>query len=140
MKAKNSKTIQNAFKRFQANEAFALTDGLKSLMDAAVDYALHVHEARYLHSHLETGDSYGWAVGRQGQCIAIKVTQWNDLPNTDAGITEKLRDMAERYSSGKKNKYVGIVMAGMKPDGFYNFDIEVDVLEDTMNMVSGDFD
>lgn len=139
MQAKNAKTIENAFKRLASNEAFAITDGLKNLMDAAVKYALKVHEERYLYNHLETGDSYGWAVGRQGQCIAIKVTQWDDLPSTDAKITDKLRTMAENASSNK-NKYVGIVMAGMKPTGFYNFEIEEDVLDDTMNMIGGDFD
>lgn len=140
MKARNDKTIENAFKRFKANETFAVTDGLKALLDAAVVYALRVHEERYLHNHLETGDSYGWALGIQGQCVAMKVTQWEDLPTTDASITEKLRDMAEQHSAGKINKYVGIVMAGMQPDNFYNLEIEIDVLEDTMNMIGGDFD
>jgi hypothetical protein len=139
MKEKNAKTIENAFKRLAANEGFAITDGLKALMDAAVVYALRVHEERYLHGHLETGDSYGWAVGRQGQCIAIKVTEWTDLPSNNASITNKLRTMAENASTNK-NKYVGIVMAGMKPTGYYNIEIEEDVLDDTMNMVSGDFD
>lgn len=139
MQTKNAKTIENAFKRLASKEAFAITDGLKALMDAAVVYALKVHEERYLHSHLETGDSYGWAVGRQGQCIAMKVTQWDDLPTTDAKISDKLRAMAED-ASANKNKYVGIVMAGMKPAGYYNIEIEEDVLDDTMNMVGGDFD
>lgn len=139
MQTKNAKTIENAFKRLASNEAFAITDGLKALMDAAVVYALKVHEERYLHSHLETGDSYGWAVGRQGQCIAMKVTQWDDLPTTDAKISDKLRAIAED-ASANKNKYVGIVMAGMEPAGYYNIEIEEDVLDDTMNMVGGDFD
>lgn len=139
MQAKNNKTIENAFRRFAANEAFAITDGIKALMDAAVMHALRVHEERYLHNHLETGDSYGWAVGRQGQCIAMKVNQWDDLPNTNAKITNKLREMAERLSSSK-NKYVGIVMAGMKPASYYNVEFEEDVLDDTMHMIESDFD
>jgi hypothetical protein len=47
--------------------------------------------------------------------------------------------MAERLSSSK-NKYVGIVMAGMKPASFYNVEFEEDVLDDTMHMIESDFD
>jgi hypothetical protein len=140
MKTKNQKTIENAFRRFASNEGNAIVGGLKALLDAAVVYALQVHEERYLYNHLETGDSYGWAIGRQGQCIAIKVTQWEDLPSTDVGITEKLKSMAESLSSGKIHKYIGIVMAGMKPKGFYNIEIEEDVLYETIHMVETDFD
>lgn len=140
MKAKNQQTIEKAFRRFATNEANACVGGLKALLDAAVVYALQIHEERYLHSHLETGDSYGWAIGRQGQCIAMKVTQWDDLPTTDKGITKKLKDMAENLSSGKMHKYIGIVMAGMKPRSFYNVEIEEDVLFETIHMVESDFD
>lgn len=140
MRSKNDKTIEKAFKRFASNEANAVTGGLKALLDAAVVYALQVHEERYLYNHLETGDSYGWAIGRQGQCIAIKVTQWEDLPTTDVSIVAKLKNMAEDMSSGKMHKYIGIVMAGMKPKGFYNIEIEEDVLDETIHMVETDFD
>ena len=48
--------------------------------------------------------------------------------------------MAESLSSGKTHKYIGIVMAGMKPKGFYNIEIEEDVLDETIHMVETDFD
>jgi hypothetical protein len=139
MEQQNAKTIENAFRRLATTEALVVVNGLKAILDAAVVYALRVHEERYLHNHLETGDSYGWALGRQGQCIAIKVTQWDDLPTTDASITKTLTRMAEDLSTGK-DKYIGIVMAGMKPDNFYNAEFEEEVLDDTINMVAGDFD
>jgi hypothetical protein len=140
MKAKNSKVIENAFKRFATTEASAVISGMKSLLDAAVTYALKIHEERSLHNHLERGDSYGWALGVQGQCVAIKITEWEDLPDTDIGIKDKIKEIVENYSAGKKNKYVGIVMAGMKPKEIYNFEFEEEILDDTMNMITGDFD
>lgn len=139
MQARNNKTIEDAFRRLATNEAFAITDGMKGLMDAAVVHALAVHEERSLYNHLESGDSYGWAVGRQGQCIAMKVTQWYDLPSTDAKITDKLKEMAERLSSSS-NKYIGIVMAGMRPEEWYNIEFEEEILDDTMHMIESDFD
>lgn len=139
MKAKNEKTIENAFRRFVESEYRALIGGMKALLDAAVVFALRRHEERYLHSHLETGDSYGWAIGRQGQCVAIKVTAWTDLPNTEEGIEAKLRSMVESLSSNK-NKYIGVVMAGMKPAEYYNIEFEEEILDETMLMVEGDFD
>ena len=139
MKAKNEKTIENAFRRFAESEYRALIGGMKALLDAAVVYALRRHEERYLHSHLVTGDSYGWAIGRQGQCVAIKVTAWDDLPTTAEGIEKKLRAMVENQSSNK-NRYIGVVMAGMKPAEYYNIEFEEEILDETIIMVSSDFD
>ena len=139
MVKKNEQTIEAAFKRLAQTKHTAMIDGMKALLDAAVVFALQVHEERYLHNHLETGDSYGWALGYKGQCVDYKVTTWEDLPTTDEGITETLTKMAINLSS-KNNKYVGIVMAGMSPAHYYNVTMEEDVLALTIDMTASDFD
>lgn len=140
MIAKNNKTIEDAFKRLAATEHFGVLSGMKALLDAAVVFALKVHEERYLHNHLETGDTYGWALGYQGQCAAIKLTTWEDLPDPEVmSIRETLTNMVIKLSS-KKTKYVGVVMAGMSPASYFNVDIEDEVLETTKHMVESDFE
>lgn len=136
---RNEATIAKAFQGLKNNEHQFMISGLKGLLDASVAYALQIHKEMYLHNHLETGDSYGWALGYQGQCIAIKVTTWEDLPTTELGITQTLTDLVCSLSSGK-NKYVGVVMAGMEPTEYYNVMMEEMVLAETEGFVASDFD
>ena len=136
---RNERTIRKAFEGFMNNERQFMISGMKGLLDAAVIFALRIHQEKYLHNHLETGDSYGWALGYRGQCIAIKVNTWDDLPTTDAQITSDLMDIVCRFSSNKDN-YVGVVMAGMEPVEYYNVNMELEVLGDTINFVEGDFE
>lgn len=136
---RNDRTISKAFDGLKHNERQLLIAGMKGLLDAAVVYALQLHKEKYLHNHLETGDSYGWALGYQGQCVAIKVTTWEDLPTTSVSITDTLTSLVCKLSS-KKNKYVGVVMAGMEPAEYYNVLMEEFVLAETMDLVAFDFD
>lgn len=136
---RNEATISKAFNGLKHNEHQLMISALKGILDAAVVFALQRHEEMYLHNHLETGDSYGWALGYQGECIAIKVTTWEDLPTTNLGITQTLTDLVCSLSSSK-DKYVGVVMAGMEPTEYYNLMMEEMVLADTKDFVASDFD
>lgn len=136
MAEKNNKIIENAFKRLAATEHLTIVGGLKAILDAAVVFALQRHKERGLPAHQESGDSYGWALGYQGQCVAIKVTVGTIY--SDKSVREMLESAVMRYSS--QNKYVGIVMAGMDPPQFYKLEHEEEILNDVMDLVAGDFD
>jgi hypothetical protein len=98
---------------------------------------LQRHREKDLGSHLETGDSYGWALGYQGQCVAIKVTTGKNY--SEDSVYDTLKAEIIKHSTSV-NRYVGIVMAGMDPPQFYKLEHEEEILADTMNMVAGDFD
>ena len=137
MIAKNDRTIVNAFKRLATTEYLTAMGGMKALLDSAVVFALQRHEEEGLPHHLETGDSYGWALGYQGQCVAIKVTTGENYSEDSVHDTLK----AELIKHSKSvNRYVGIVMAGMDPPQFYKLEHEEEILSDTMDLVAGDFD
>lgn len=138
MQSKNANTIENAFRRLAANEHFAIVSGMKALLDASVQFALQRHHEENLPGHLVTGDSYGWALGYQGQCVAVKVTIGDTYSDQASGVKETLEQMAG--STASKGRYVGIVMAGMTPSSFYKVEYEEEILADTMDMVAGDFD
>lgn len=137
MIAKNDRVIENAFKRLATTEYLTVIGGMKALLDSAVAFALQRHREKDLGSHLETGDSYGWALGYQGQCVAIKVTTGENY--SDDSVYETLKAEVERQSTSV-NRYIGIVMAGMDPPQFYKLEHEEEILADTMDMVAGDFD
>ena len=100
---------------------------------------LRIHEEDpIMHNHLETGDSYGWALGYQGQCVAVKVTIGENAADRGESVREALEEMVSRSTS--KHKYVGIVMAGMNPERYYNVELEEKVRAKTMDWVAGDFD
>ena len=136
MEAKNNKTIEDAFKRLRSSKGRRINDGLISMLDDAVKYALELHEQRYLPNHLEQGDSYGWAFGYGGVLIDMKV---NVGPN-DADpkrVSDTLESIIKRHTT---DRYVGVVMAGMEHHSYYVDEWEISILEDTMDMLAGDFE
>ena len=137
MQTKNEKIIENAFKRLASNEHFAIVDGMKALLDASVAFALQRHKEEGLPAHQEAGDSYGWALGYQGQCVDIKVNTGYNY--SEQSVRDILQSEVVRHSTSK-SRYVGIVMAGMDPPSFYKVEHEEEILYDTINMVAGDFD
>lgn len=136
MKAKNDKVIKDAFARFAKTKHNTAIHGLRGLLDAAVTFALELHRERGLPSHLEAGDSYGWAIGYMGNVIETKITLGTNYAE-GASVEETLIGMAASQSA---NGYVGIVMAGMEPAHFYKVTHEEEILYSTINMAAGDFD
>lgn len=137
MKSRNDKVIENAFKRLALVKHTSIIDGMTALLRSAVTFALRRHKERHLPAHLDAGDSYGWALGHKGQCLAVEVTTGTIY--SDRSVKEMLEAEVSNLSS-TTNKYVGIVMAGMDPPQFYKIEHEEEILEDTMDLVEGDFD
>lgn len=136
MKAKNEKVINKAFERLNATKHRTIIDGLRGLLDAAVTFALQRHHERHLGGHLESGDSYGWAIGYKGSVVDLKITVGTNYAE-DASVEDTLNFLASEHSDAG---YVGIVMAGMEPSYFYKVEHEEEILYDTINLVAGDFD
>lgn len=134
---RNKKTIKKAFDGLRHNERQFIISGMKGLLDAAVVFALQRHRELGLPAHQQAGDAYGWALGYQGQCVAVKIT--TGPLYSDISVQEILESAVIQHSSAK-NKYIGIVMAGMDPPSFYKVEHEEAILNDTMDWVAGDFD
>lgn len=134
---RNNQTIEKAFNGFKHNERQFLISGMKGLLQEAVVFALQRHRELGLPAHQEVGDAYGWAIGYQGKCLAVNITVGPLY--SDISVRELLESAVVRHSL-TKNKYVGIVMAGMDPPQFYKIEHEEEILHDTMDWVAGDFD
>ena len=134
MKSRNEQTIKNAFERLATNKHNIIVNGMKPLLDNAVKFALKRHHAEGLPGHLETGDSYGWALAYNGEMIAMEVTKGYD--EILGGVSEELEYLALKDNVG----YIGIVMAGLNPPSYYKVEYEDDIIEDTLHFTAHDFD
>lgn len=134
MKSRNEQTIKKAFERLATNKHNIIVNSMKSLLENAVKFALERHHEKGLPSHLETGDSYGWALAFNSEMIAMEVTKGYD--EILGGVSEELEYLALKDNVG----YIGIVMAGLNPPSYYKVEYEDDIIEDTIHFTAHDFD
>ena len=111
MKAKNDKVIQDAFERFVANKEEAIEAAMYGILEDAVKIALDLHDERH-EMHLAIGDTYGWALMHNGKIKDIMVVSLPD--NRGDAIDQLQKECASMAMPG----WVGIVMAGMRPNYF----------------------
>lgn len=102
----NSKVIDKAVKRLQANADTIIEKGMKRLLADAMAYALDVHDAEHF-GHRTTEDSYGWALVKRGRVVALET---NKGKHGKGEAERQLRDVASGVS---KDGWVGIVLASM---------------------------
>lgn len=130
---KNSKVIKDAFARLSQTKHDRMIEGLKGLLDDAVSFILEQHEVDGRRSHLETGDTYGWAVGYNGQLLDMKVTQGPN-PSESFSVEESLSEMMIQTTG-----YVGIIMAGMDPAHWFIVDYEREYQNLTKDMIAAEY-
>lgn len=130
---KNSKVIKDAFARLSQTKHDRMIEGLKGLLDDAVSFILEQHEVDGRRSHLETGDTYGWAVGYNGQLLDMKVTQGPN-PSESFSVEESLSEMMIQTTG-----YVGIIMAGMDPAHWFVVDYEREYQNLTKDMIAAEY-
>ena len=131
MKAKNNKTIKRAFERLIANKEEAMEAAMYAILEDAVKIALDLHDEKHA-SHLEIGDTYGWALMHNGRIKDIMVVS---LPANKGDAIEQLQEeCAFTYESG----WVGIVMAGMRP-AYFSERFERLVLRQTIEITKDNF-
>lgn len=131
MKAKNSKTIENAFRRLVNSEEEIIMSGMYGLLEDAVKVALDLHDEEH-HKHLEIGDTYGWLLMHNG---SVKEAVVVSLPQNEGEALDKLREEAAFVT---ETGWVGIVMAGMKP-GYFSIRFEREVLAETIEITKDNF-
>ena len=112
--------------------------GMVSLLRDSMAYAIDLHGHEHF-GHRITGDSYGWALVKNGLIIQMEVNEGNH-GNGDA--TEQLRVVSREV---KAKGYVGIVLASMKAfreDGrpiMFEVDFEHGVLGITADEIRDNF-
>ena len=131
MKAKNSKTIDRAFSKFINAKNEIIERGMYELLEDAVKVALDLHDEEHP-KHLEIGDTYGWLLMHNG---FIKEAVVVSLPLNEGEALEKLRDEASQIT---ELGWVGIVMAGMKPN-YFSLRFEEEVLDETIQITKDNF-
>lgn len=129
--AQNSKTIEKAFKRFMDAEKETITSGMYGLLEDAVKVALDLHDEEH-HKHLEIGDTYGWLLMHNGSVIEAVVVS---LPENEGEALDKLQEEAAFVT---ETGWVGIVMAGMKPN-YFSVRFEEEVLDETIQITKDNF-
>lgn len=133
MKAKNDKVINDAFVKMNLYKHRRAIEGLRGLLDDAVRYIFELHEIDGHTAHLETGDTYGWAIGWNGMLIDKKITT-GDNPSDSFSVSEQLDAMIPNTKG-----YVGIIMAGMNPSHWFWFEHEERYQEEAKDMILAEF-
>lgn len=133
MVQKNNRVVEKAISRLSRSKHNRLIEGLKGLLEDAVFFILEQHEVDGRRAHLETGDTYGWAVGHNGQLVDMKITVGPN-PSTSFSVEDALQGMI-RHTTG----YVGIIMAGMDPEKWFILDYEIAYQEITKDMIAAEF-
>jgi hypothetical protein len=121
MKKANEQTIKNAFARLMADKDEIIRRGMYSLLEEAVKFALEIHDESH-QTHIEIGDTYGWALIHNGNIEEISVVS---TPQNEGRATEQLRKKARWIN---KRGWVGIVMAGLEPANYFSVTYESNLL------------
>lgn len=129
MKTKNQKVINDAFVKFNLHKHRRMIEGLRGLLDDAVLFIFELHQIDGHTAHLETGDTYGWAIGWNGILIDKKITT-GDSPSDNFSVSEQLDALIPQTKG-----YVGIVMAGMDPSHWFWFEHEEKYQEEAKDMI-----
>ena len=133
MKTKNDKVINDAFVKMNLYKHRRAIEGLRGLLDDAVRYIFELHEVDGHTSHLDTGDTYGWAIAWNGILIDMKITK-GDNPSDDFSVLRELASMIPGT-----DHYTGIIMAGMSPEKMFTFEYEEQYQEEAANMIAAEF-
>lgn len=129
----NERVITDAFARLRRGERELVPAALGRMLADAVDYALQFHDSEH-RSHIELGDNYAWMIVHDGK----EVGRWVKAASAEYGGANGMLDgmLASLPSTG----WVGVVMAGMKPDHYYELDYEMDVMRDVISLTPDLFD
>lgn len=132
--AANEKVIANAFLRFRATREFVMSNGMRSLLREAVRYAIEVHDEEH-QRHPSSGDDYGWVLFYKGKYVDSEIYTPQGGGAEMLGIHKVIRKV-DVPTKG----WVGVVMAHMKPMGYFSIDYELEVLARTADEVRANFD
>ena len=129
MKTKNDKVINDAFVKMNLYKHRRAIEGLRGLLDDAVRYIFELHEIDGHEAHLDTGDTYGWAIGWNGMLIDMKITT-GENPSDSFSVEDALKAMIPQTEA-----YTGIIMAGMSPSHWFWFKHEEKYQEEAKDMI-----
>ena len=129
---KNNKTIKNAFKWLATSKHERMIEGLKGILNEAIILIFEQHEVDGHENHLETGDTYGWALGYNGQILDIEIN--SSGPSLDYSIQEELNVMIADTTG-----YTGIIMAGMSPAHWFVWKYEEQYQDMAKDMIAAEF-
>ena len=157
---KNNQTIDKAIASFVKRGDEIILGGMCELLTDAVNYALSIHDDEH-QQHLEIGDTYGWALVREGKVVAMEIDghrtmferaiaktkrffehHYDSMDNPKLKYREgqTARSLREKASQVTKRGYVGIVMAGMKATHtWFSVDYESGILLDTSSNIEKKF-
>lgn len=123
----NNRVFDRAFSRLMHSEKEHVRHALENMLDEAVACALDFHDMKH-QMHIQLGDNYGWMIVYNGKEVKRKV-------KAAAGNYGEADQMLDRILSRVKGKgWVGVVMAGLKPDNYYEIDYEIDIMEDVVSI------
>lgn len=110
----NRRTIDKAFRIMRKDVDTTCRNGMIDLLELGVRYCLESHDSQHQH-HLDTGDSYGWSLVKDGAEIKRKIyaNGGSAIGNASSSLDEVIRHGS--LPSG----YVGVILAGMHPVHYF---------------------
>lgn len=133
MRSKNEQTIKRAFSDFALNKHYRVLEGLEGILRDAVMFIYEQHRVDGHTNHIETGDTFGWAIYYNGQLLKKKVN--TGMQVSEFSVSEELES---RLANSKG--YVGIVMAGMDPTTIFWYKHEEEYFEIAKDMIMAEYD
>lgn len=133
MKEKNNRVIEKAFATLVSNKDTIIRNAMYGLLEDAVKIALELHEDDGEHPmHLVVGDTYGWILIHDGAIEEAMVASTQDNEG------DALDQLYEEAAFTNVKGWVGIVMAGMRPD-YFSLRFEEKILYETIQITKDNF-
>lgn len=132
MEAKNEQIIKATVSQFRAKSEMAFRNGMTNLLREATKYALEAHDLEH-QRHPSSGDDYGWVLFHKGVYVDSEIY-------TPQGGVEMLGiHKVLRKVDIPTRGWVGVIMAHMKPMGYFSTDYEIEILELTKDEIRANF-
>lgn len=130
--SENIKVIENTFARFEDDTEERIEEAMRAVLDAGVEYALSAHDTLH-QKHIKMGDSYGWCLYHDSFPIDVKIfgKGAETIANVEAELTT--------FNAPSSHGWCGVIMAGMNPVFWFNYDYEIDILNLTIDDIKDNF-
>ena len=107
----NDKVIGQAFKELIRDEESLIIRGMSQLLSDAMVFALESHDEGHI-NHLSIGDSYGWALVRDGKIVILNINGQSSL----IGAATEQRHSTIGKAAGKAIALVGDIVGQLYDD------------------------
>lgn len=129
--AQNNMVVQRAFDNLRFHQTQIVTDGMRRVAEAGLEYLLEAHDTKYDLNHPEETNTLGYAVAYNGNVVASGSHNGGDYD-----MPGSAREMAENIAASSPG-WCAIILSEM--EGYYRVDWEMDFLYRSTEEIKANF-